>query len=117
MTVNPAINRVGPARMANTANIAIVVIGRYDGSLIYLRLPPSDQIADKYTKWKAINISKMNTKRFTISITTGIAIMLLLIVGTARTSILSTTYAQSATLGEPFFVEKGKRYNSERNWP
>jgi hypothetical protein len=34
---------------------------------------------------------------------------LLLIVGIAPTSILSTTHAQSATLGEPFFVEKGKR--------
>jgi hypothetical protein len=34
--------------------------------------------------------------------------VLLLIVGTAATSILSTTHAQSATLGEPFFVEKGK---------
>ena len=50
----------------------------------------------------------MNTKRFTISITAGIAVVSLLIVGTAATSILSTTYAQSATLGEPFFVEKGK---------
>jgi hypothetical protein len=35
--------------------------------------------------------------------------VLLLIVGTGATSILlSTTHAQSATLGEPFFVEKGK---------
>ena len=50
----------------------------------------------------------MNKKMFTISITTGIAIVLLLIVGTAPNSILSTTYAQSATLGEPFYVEKGK---------
>ena len=50
----------------------------------------------------------MNTKRFTISITAGIAVVSLLIVGTEATSILSTTYAQSATLGEPFFVEKGK---------
>jgi hypothetical protein len=50
----------------------------------------------------------MNTKRFTISITAGIAVVSLLIVGTAATSILSTTHAQSATLGEPFFVEKGK---------
>ncbi|MGH9981217.1 MAG: hypothetical protein ACRD6U_06665 [Nitrososphaeraceae archaeon] len=49
----------------------------------------------------------MNKKRFTISITTGIAVVLLLIVGTGATSILSTTHAQSATLGEPFFVEKG----------
>jgi hypothetical protein len=35
--------------------------------------------------------------------------MLLLIVGTGATTILfNTGYAQTATLGEPFFVEKGK---------
>jgi len=34
--------------------------------------------------------------------------VLLLIVGTVATSILTTTHAQSTTLGEPFFVEKGK---------
>ena len=50
----------------------------------------------------------MDTKRFTLTITAGIAVVLLLIVGTGATSILSTIYAQSATLGEPFFVEKGK---------
>jgi hypothetical protein len=50
----------------------------------------------------------MNKNRFTISITAGIVVVLFLIVGTAPTSILSTTHAQSATLGEPFFVEKGK---------
>jgi hypothetical protein len=52
----------------------------------------------------------MNKKRFTINnITAGIAVVLLLTVGTGATSILlSTTHAQSATLGEPFFVEKGK---------
>ena len=51
----------------------------------------------------------MNKKGFTISITQGIvAVMLLLIVGTGATCILSTVHAQSATLGEPFFVEKGK---------
>jgi hypothetical protein len=51
----------------------------------------------------------MNKKRFTMSITAGIAVMLLLVVGTGATSILfSTTHAQTATLGEPFFVEKGK---------
>jgi hypothetical protein len=43
-----------------------------------------------------------------MSITAGIAVLLLLIVGTGATSILSTTHALSATLGEPFFVEKGK---------
>ena len=50
----------------------------------------------------------MKTKKITISIIAGIAVVLLLIGGTASTSILSTTYAQSATLEEPFFVEKGK---------
>jgi hypothetical protein len=50
----------------------------------------------------------MDMKRFTLTITAGIAVVLLLIVGTGVTSILSTIYAQSATLGEPFFVEKGK---------
>jgi hypothetical protein len=50
----------------------------------------------------------MNKNGFTISITQGIvAVMLLLIVGTGATSILSTINAQSATLGEPIFVEKG----------
>ena len=35
--------------------------------------------------------------------------MLLLIEGTGATSILlNTTHAQTATLGEPYFVEKGK---------
>jgi hypothetical protein len=50
----------------------------------------------------------MNTRRFTISILAGIAVVLLLIIGTGSTSILSTIHAQSATLGEPFLVEKGK---------
>jgi hypothetical protein len=51
----------------------------------------------------------MNKNRFTIGITAGIAVVLLLIGGTGATSILlNTTHAQSATLGEPFFVEKGK---------
>jgi hypothetical protein len=49
----------------------------------------------------------MNKKSFTISITQGIAFMLLLIIGTGATSILNTTHAESATLGEPIFVEKG----------
>jgi hypothetical protein len=50
----------------------------------------------------------MNTKRFTISITAGIAVMLLLIGGTGVTTVFfSTTHAQSAILGEPIFVEKG----------
>jgi hypothetical protein len=43
-----------------------------------------------------------------MSITAGIAVVLLLFVGTGATSILSTTHALSTTLGEPFFVEKGK---------
>ena len=51
----------------------------------------------------------MNKNRFTISITTGIAVVLLLFVGTGATTIilLNTAHAQSATLGEPIFVEKG----------
>ena len=51
----------------------------------------------------------MNKNRFTISsITAGIAVMLLLFVGTGATTILlNTAHAQSATLGEPIFVEKG----------
>jgi hypothetical protein len=48
----------------------------------------------------------MNQKRFTISIIQGITVMLLLIVGTGATSI-SIANAQSATLEEPYFVEKG----------
>jgi hypothetical protein len=51
----------------------------------------------------------MNTERFTISIAAGFSIVLLLIGGTGTNTILfNTGYAQSATLGEPFFVEKGK---------
>jgi hypothetical protein len=51
----------------------------------------------------------MNKKRFTISITAGIAVVLLLIVGTGATTMIlfNTGFAQSATLGEPIFVEKG----------
>jgi hypothetical protein len=51
----------------------------------------------------------MNKKRFTISITAGIAVVLLLIVRTGATTMIlfNTGYAQSATLGEPIFVEKG----------
>ena len=52
----------------------------------------------------------MNKKKFTINITAGIAVMLLLIGGTGATTIilLNTAHAQSASLGEPYFVEKGK---------
>jgi hypothetical protein len=50
----------------------------------------------------------MNKKKITISITAGIAGVLLLIGGTGVTSILNIVHAQTATLGEPFFVEKGK---------
>jgi hypothetical protein len=50
----------------------------------------------------------MNKKRFSISITAGIAVVLLLFVGTGATTILlNTAHAQTATLGEPIFVEKG----------
>ena len=50
----------------------------------------------------------MNKDRFTISTTLGIASVLLLIAGLASISILNTTHAQSATLGEPYYIEKGK---------
>jgi hypothetical protein len=51
----------------------------------------------------------MNKNRLTISITAGFAVMLLLIGRTGATTILfSTAHAQTATLGEPYFVEKGK---------
>ena len=51
----------------------------------------------------------MNKNRFNIRITTaGIAVMLLLFVGTGATTILlNTAHAQTVTLGEPIFVEKG----------
>jgi|ERR1044071_5447509 len=50
----------------------------------------------------------MNKNRFTISITAGIAVALLLIGGTGPNTILfSTGYAQTPTLGGPIFVEKG----------
>jgi hypothetical protein len=39
----------------------------------------------------------------------GILSVLLLVGGTsATTTLLNTTHAQTATLGEPYFVEKGK---------
>ena len=51
----------------------------------------------------------MNRKRLTISITAGITVILLLIGGIGATSILlNTTHAQSATLGEPFFVKRAR---------
>ena len=50
----------------------------------------------------------MDNKRITIGITAGIAVVLLLIGGIGATSILGTVHAQSVTLGEPFYVEKGK---------
>jgi hypothetical protein len=50
----------------------------------------------------------MNKKIITMSITAGIAGLLLLIGGTGSTvTLFNTGYAQSATLGEPIFVEKG----------
>jgi hypothetical protein len=52
----------------------------------------------------------MNKKRFTISITSGFAFILLLIVETGISTIpFNSVYAPNKTiLGEPFFVEKGK---------
>jgi hypothetical protein len=50
----------------------------------------------------------MNKNRFNISTTAGIAVVLLLVGGTGTNNILfNTTHAQTATLGEPIFVEKG----------
>jgi len=52
----------------------------------------------------------MNKNRFTISISAGIAVvMLLLTVGTGATTIIfpNTANAQTPTLGEPIFVERG----------
>jgi hypothetical protein len=51
----------------------------------------------------------MNKNRFTMSITAGITVVLLLIGGTGATTILlNNGHAQTVTLGEPYFVEKGK---------
>ena len=51
----------------------------------------------------------MNKNRITISITAGIAVVLLLIGGTGTNTILfNTGYAQTVTLGEPYYIEKGK---------
>ena len=51
----------------------------------------------------------MSKNRFILSITAGIAVTLLLVGGTETSTILfKIGYAQTATLGEPFFVEKGK---------
>jgi hypothetical protein len=51
----------------------------------------------------------MNRKRLTVGITSGILVISFLIGGTGATSILlNTTHAQTTTLGEPYFVEKGK---------
>ncbi|MGA8105672.1 MAG: hypothetical protein WB815_03370 [Nitrososphaeraceae archaeon] len=60
----------------------------------------------------------MNKNRFTISITAGIAVTLLLIGGTGtNTILLNTGYAQTALLGEPIFVEKGKVTGQKENGP
>jgi hypothetical protein len=55
-------------------------------------------------------LSKTNKKRITISITAGIAVVLLLIGGTGANTIIlfNSAHAQSATLREPIFVEKGE---------
>ena len=51
----------------------------------------------------------MNKNRFAISITAGIAVILLLIGGIGSTTVfLNTAHAQTASLGEPYFVESGK---------
>ena len=51
----------------------------------------------------------MNQKGALATITTGIAVVLLLNGGIGTTiTLFNTGYAQSATLGEPLFVEKGE---------
>ena len=60
----------------------------------------------------------MDRKKLTISITAGITVILLLIGATGAASILlNTTHAQTATLGEPYFVEKGKITGQEELGP
>jgi hypothetical protein len=54
MTVNPVIDSAAPARMANIANIVIVLIGRYESSLIY-KITIHWWLIDKYPKWETIN--------------------------------------------------------------
>ena len=49
----------------------------------------------------------MNKKRFTISITTGIAVSVITNCRNRSEFYSSYHYAQSVTLGEPIFVEKG----------
>jgi hypothetical protein len=50
----------------------------------------------------------MNKDTFTVSITAGIAVVLLLFGGTVTNTIrFNTGYAQTETLGAPIFVEKG----------
>lgn len=50
----------------------------------------------------------MNKKRSTMSVTAGIALMLLLIGGTGSyTYLFNTGSAQRETLGDPIFVERG----------
>ena len=50
----------------------------------------------------------MNKNRFTVSTTAAIVVVLLLMGGIGTNNILfNTGYAQTATLGEPIFVEKG----------
>jgi hypothetical protein len=51
----------------------------------------------------------MNKNTFTVSITAGIAVVLLLFGGTGTNTIrFNTGYAQTETLGAPIFVEKGE---------
>jgi hypothetical protein len=51
----------------------------------------------------------MNKNTFTVSITAGIAVVLLLFGGTGTSTIrFNTGYAQTETLGAPIFVEKGE---------
>ena len=56
----------------------------------------------------------MNEIRFTVSILTGIALVLFLNGATGGSTTLNIGYAQTEELGEPIFVEKGAdRINKE----
>ena len=60
----------------------------------------------------------MNRRDSLSSITAGITVILLLIGATGTTSIfLNTIRAQSATLGEPYFVQKGTKTSQKELGP